>query len=58
MPLTEKKELNARIWPYIKIFAVLLTGFIGAMLAVWLFGASTVEVEGIEFKVGLAPGQL
>jgi putative phosphoesterase len=57
VPLTEKKELNARIWPYIKIFAVLLTGFIGAMLAVWLFGASTVEVEGIEFKVGLAPGR-
>lgn len=57
MQLAEKTELNVRIVFFLKILAILLTGFIGAILAVWLFGASTVEVEGIEFKVGLAPGR-
>lgn len=57
MQLTEKTELNVRILFFLKISAALLTGLVGAMLAVWLFGASTVEVEGIEFKVGLAPAR-
>lgn len=57
MQLVEKTELNMRILLFLKIIAILLTGFAGAILAVWLFEASTVEVEGIEFKVGLAPGR-
>jgi len=28
----------------------------GLILAVWLLGSTTVEQEGIEFKVGLTPG--
>jgi len=39
------------------MFAILVTALVGAILAVWLLGTTTFELEGIEFKAGLTPGR-
>lgn len=36
---------------------MLLTALLGAMLAVWLLGPAKLEIEGIEFKIGLSPAR-
>jgi putative phosphoesterase len=53
--LHDRTKLSTCTCCILKILAILLIGFAGAVLAIWLFGASTVEVEGFEFKVGLVP---
>lgn len=41
----------------IKTLILLVTALTGSILAVWLLGSTTVEMEGIEFKAGLSPGR-
>lgn len=38
-----------------KSFAMLFTGLVSALLAVWFFGASTINIEGITIKAAIAP---
>ncbi len=38
-----------------KSFAILLTGLISALMSIWLFGPSVIDVEGISIKVAIAP---
>jgi predicted phosphodiesterase len=53
----QRVEFDPRILFFVKIFAILVTALVGAILAVWLLGTTTFELEGIEFKAGLAPGR-
>jgi predicted phosphodiesterase len=46
-----------RLAGWAKMFAILVTALVGAILAVWLLGTTTFELEGIEFKAGLTPGR-
>jgi predicted phosphodiesterase len=55
--LIKKIQEKVQVLFIIKTIAVSLTALTTAILAVWLLGVSTVEVEGIEFKVGLAPNK-
>ncbi|CFX75444.1 Metallo-dependent phosphatase-like [Syntrophomonas zehnderi OL-4] len=41
----------------VKTLILLVTALTGSILAVWLLGSTTVEMEGIEFKAGLSPGR-
>lgn len=43
--------------PIIKTAGIFCTGLITALLAVWLFGYSSIDMEGITVKVALAPSQ-
>jgi predicted phosphodiesterase len=55
--LAQEAEFNPKILFFIKMFAILVTALVGAILAVWLLGTTTFELEGIEFKAGLTPGR-
>ena len=57
MRLAQRVEFDPRILFFVKIFAMLVTALVGAILAVWLLGTTTFELEGIEFKAGLTPGR-
>ncbi len=43
--------------PFIKTAGIFSTGLITALLAVWLFGYSSIDIEGITVKVALAPSK-
>jgi len=55
--LAQEAEFNPRTLFFVKMFAILVTALVGAILAVWLLGTTTFELEGIEFKAGLTPGR-
>lgn len=57
MLFAKRAEAMALFLFIVKLLALLLTALSGAIIAIWLFGASTVEVESIEFKVALVPGR-
>ncbi len=57
MRLAGRAEFNPRTLFFIKMFVILVTALVGAILAIWLFGTTAVELEGIEFKAGLTPGR-
>ncbi|NLX03443.1 MAG: metallophosphoesterase family protein [Syntrophomonadaceae bacterium] len=57
MRLAQEAEFNPRTLFFVKMFAILVTALVGAILAVWLLGTTTFELEGIEFKAGLTPGR-
>lgn len=46
-----------RIAPYMRALAVAVTALAGAVLAIWLFAGTTLEVQGLTFRVSLAPAQ-
>jgi len=39
------------------MLVILLTALLGAILAVWLLGSTTFDLEVIEFRAGLTPGR-
>jgi len=43
--------------PFIKSAGIFCTGLITALLAVWLFGYSSIDMEGITIRVALAPSR-
>ncbi|HHV15621.1 MAG TPA: hypothetical protein GXX58_03490 [Gelria sp.] len=57
MRLPGRADFNTGKLFFVKMFVILGTALAGAILAVWLLGSTTVELEGIEFKVGLTPGR-
>ncbi len=55
--LAQKAEFNSSKLFLLKILVILLTALLGAILAVWLLGSTTFDLEVIEFRAGLTPGR-
>ncbi len=57
MSLPQRADFDSGKLFFVKMFVILVTALVGAILAVWLLGTTTFELEGIEFKAGLTPGR-
>lgn len=57
MPPRGKTGLNKQTQTFFKISGIIITGFIGALLGIWIFGTSTVNIEGMTIKTTLAPSR-
>ena len=49
------KVADQRVMPYWRALARLATALAGAVLAIWLFAGTTLEIQGLVLKVSLAP---
>ncbi|MDD3024452.1 MAG: hypothetical protein PHE26_11205, partial [Syntrophomonadaceae bacterium] len=57
MAFFNKILFYARTQKWIKIICIFLTGLTAALLAVWLFGATYINIEGITIKAAIAPAR-